>query len=169
MDFLVTYSIYIILGIIALGFISGAIFYGFSTPIRAGISIIFLLVLYNFMFISENHAPSTDTLIVYFGIAVFVLYNLKQLGILSIVLLFISTSSSKSKVSTLENKECQIYYINTDILNLRKLPNIHSDKIGFIEKDTKVCVVKDKNSWSYIKNKGWVSHQYLTTTKPQKK
>jgi len=94
------------------------------------------------------------------------LYNLKQLGILSIFLIVISTKNHHNSLSLPNNEECQTYYINTEILNLRELPNVKSNKIGFLAKNTKVCISNNEGNWSYVANQGWVAHKYLTTKEP---
>jgi len=168
MDSLITGLMYLGLAVLVLGFISGALFYGFGTPVRAGISIVFLILLYRFMFKSSL---DTENIMVYLIIATFVLYNLKQLGVLSIFLLLISSNSdyvSKSYSSPVTEKEkaCQTYYVNTDILNLRKAPSVNSEKIDFLKKGTEVCVSKREGNWSYIDDQGWVAYKYLTTKEP---
>jgi len=162
---------YIALGIMAISYFFGALYWGFSTPFRSATSIVVLILLFKFIFKDMNNISNIDSIIAFVVIASIILYNLKKLGILSIILLlFIMNNDSKvrernqteNRTEELnQNTICQYYYVDTNILNLRNHPNIEGKKIGIVTNGTKVCITRKENSWSYIKNKGWVSNKYL--------
>ena len=159
---------YIALGIMAISYFFGALYWGFSTPFRSATSIVVLILLFKFIFRDINNISNIGSAVVFLVIASIILYNLKKLGILSIVLLlFVMNNDSKvrerkqTEEELNQNTICQYYYVDTNILNLRNHPNIQGKKIGIVTNGTKVCITKKENSWSYIKNKGWVSNKYL--------
>ena len=61
-------------------------------------------------------------------------------------------------------------YVNTktDPLNVRTGASTNHSKVGSLKKGTAVTVTKTSGDWSYITSpeKGWVSTQYLSKTKP---
>lgn len=72
---------------------------------------------------------------------------------------------SRSKAST----TCRYYYILADKLHVRARASGIGRKIGSVNKNTKVCITKTKNGWSYIDGKGWVSSKFLSVKKVKKK
>ncbi len=162
---------YIALGVMAISYFFGALYWGFSTPVRTATSIVVLILLFKFIFKGINNISDIGSIITFVVIASIILYNLKELGIFSIVILLFLGNNSKSteikKAEDLTNKKvnknnvCEYYYIDTNVLNLRNHPNIQSKKIGIVTDGMKVCITKKEKSWAYIKDKGWVSNKYL--------
>lgn len=74
----------------------------------------------------------------------------------------------KSEEAIKENED--IVY-TTASLNVRKEPNINSERVGILEKNSKLKRIEDNdNGWDAIEVAGvkyYVSDQYLTTTKPE--
>lgn len=77
--------------------------------------------------------------------------------IIFLFLFFISIAGSKlffkNEREVIQNK-----------LILRNLPDIHSEKLGVLDKNEKVEIIKEKNNWAKIKvsnKEGWVYKVYL--------
>jgi len=62
-------------------------------------------------------------------------------------------------------KTCNYYYVQVNKLHIRGRSSSSGMKIGSVRKNSKVCITKIKNGWSYIDGKGWVSSQYLSKKK----
>ena len=75
------------------------------------------------------------------------------------------TSTKRTKA----NKACQYYYIQANKLHIRASASATGRKIGSVNKNTKVCIRKTKNGWSYIDGKGWVSSKFLSMKRVKKK
>lgn len=67
------------------------------------------------------------------------------------------------------NKACQYYYVQANKLHIRARASATGRKIGSVSKNTKVCIIKTKNGWSYIDGKGWVSSKFLSMKRVKKK
>ena len=80
----------------------------------------------------------------------------------------ISNNSQKNmytagvKNNTQSEKKCDDYYINANSLNLRSNSNSNSTVIEKLKRNTKVCITYTQGSWSYVKNRGWVSSKFLS-------
>ena len=78
-----------------------------------------------------------------------------------------TTKIKEDKIVTVEKTR----YVNTkkSNLNVRSSNNTNSSIITHLPKGTKVVVTKESGNWSYIKSpvKGWVSNNYLSSSKPK--
>ena len=79
-------------------------------------------------------------------------------------------TTKKKESSSLEKTTSYTMYVNTktDPLNVRTGASTNHSKVGSLKKGTAVTVTKTSGDWSYITSpeKGWVSTQYLSKTKP---
>jgi uncharacterized membrane protein YsdA (DUF1294 family) len=58
-------------------------------------------------------------------------------------------------------QNCHYFLVTADMLNVRSEPDRKSRIVGKIKRDTKICVTKSRSRWVYVKDKGWVSKEYL--------
>lgn len=86
---------------------------------------------------------------------------MKYFKILIIILLF----SSSFLIS-------QVYYVNTEKLNLREKPNSNSKILEQLKKGDEITFVKQENQWIEVlskeNNKGYVNKKFLSKTSTNK-
>jgi hypothetical protein len=77
----------------------------------------------------------------------------------------VSIKKEKPHNSIEVTKTCHYYYIGVNKLYIRGESSSLGLKIGSVRKNSKVCITKTKNGWSYIDGKGWVFSKYLSKKK----
>lgn len=63
---------------------------------------------------------------------------------------------------------CSYYYCNASSVNVRSKPSMKGSKRQILNLNKRVCVTRQYNSWSYIRNKGWVLSRFLQKTRVKK-
>lgn len=61
------------------------------------------------------------------------------------------------------------YYYTTSNVRIRRNASRNSAILGTIKKSTKVCIVKNLNSWKYVQNKGWIYGKFLISVSKYKR
>ena len=62
-------------------------------------------------------------------------------------------------------QQCEYYYVKAKSLNIRQNPSVQAYKRGILKQNQKVCVTREKKSWAYVDDRGWVAKKYLSKTK----
>ncbi|MEA3434353.1 MAG: SH3 domain-containing protein [Campylobacterota bacterium] len=70
--------------------------------------------------------------------------------------------------SSVNNSGCSYYYCNASSVNVRSKPSAKGEKLDKLNRNKRVCVAKQYNSWSYIQNSGWVASRFLQKKRVKK-